>query len=54
MGWVHLKIFFSRTTEPILTRLITNHPWGKGIQVYLNEGGGPSSRGDTSERVKLL
>jgi hypothetical protein len=54
VGWVHLKIFFSRTTGPILIRLITNHPWEKGIQVCSNEGGGPSSRGDNSERVKLL
>jgi hypothetical protein len=27
MGWGHLKILFSRTTGPILTRLGTNHPW---------------------------
>ena len=27
------KIFFSRTTEPILTKLGTKHPWMKGIQV---------------------
>jgi hypothetical protein len=27
MGCGYLKIF-SRTTEPILTRLSTNHPWG--------------------------
>jgi hypothetical protein len=33
MGWGHLKIFFSRTTVPILTRLGTKHPWVKGIQV---------------------
>jgi hypothetical protein len=26
MGWGHLKIFFSRTTGPILARLGTNHP----------------------------
>jgi hypothetical protein len=26
IGWGHLKIFFSRTTGPILTRLGTNHP----------------------------
>jgi hypothetical protein len=25
--------FFSRTTGPILTRIGTNHPWMKGIQV---------------------
>jgi hypothetical protein len=24
--------FFSRTTGPILTRLGTNHPWGRGIK----------------------
>jgi hypothetical protein len=33
MGWGHLKIF-SRTNGTILTRLGTNHPWVKGIQVY--------------------
>jgi hypothetical protein len=33
MGWGQLKIFFSRTTWTILTRLGINHPWGKGIQV---------------------
>jgi hypothetical protein len=26
MGWGHLKVFFSRSTGPILTRLGTNHP----------------------------
>jgi hypothetical protein len=25
MGWGHLKIFFSRITGPMLTRLGTNH-----------------------------
>jgi hypothetical protein len=29
MGWGHLKIFFSRTTWSILTRLGINHPWGR-------------------------
>jgi hypothetical protein len=28
MGLSHLKIFFSRTTGPILTILGTGHPWG--------------------------
>jgi hypothetical protein len=51
--WVHLKIFFSRTTGPILTRLGTNHPWGKWIQVWANEGDCPSSRGNNSKRVKI-
>jgi hypothetical protein len=27
MGWGHLKIFSSRTTGPILTKLGTSHPW---------------------------
>jgi hypothetical protein len=31
MGLGHLKIFFSRTTVPILTSLVRNHPWVKGI-----------------------
>jgi hypothetical protein len=38
MGWGHLKIFFSRTTGPILTRLGTNHPLVKGIQICSKEG----------------
>jgi hypothetical protein len=48
----HLKIF-SRTTRPILTRLGTNHHWGKGIQDSSNEGDSPSPRGDNSKRVKI-
>jgi uncharacterized protein YwbE len=35
MGWGHLKILFSRTIGPILTRL-TNHP--KGLKVIQTEG----------------
>jgi hypothetical protein len=53
MGWGHLKIFFSRTTGPILTSLGTNHPWRERIQVSLNEGDSPSLRGDNNERVKI-
>jgi hypothetical protein len=49
---VGLKIF-SRTIEPILTRLGTNHPLVKGIQVCSNEGDSPSTRGDNSRRVKI-
>ena len=52
MGWGHLKIFFSRTTGPILTRLGTNHPWRERIQLSLKEGDSPSIKGDNSERVK--
>jgi hypothetical protein len=32
MGCGHLKILFSRTTGPILTRHGTNHPWREEIQ----------------------
>jgi hypothetical protein len=53
MGWGHLKIFFCRTTGPMLTRLSTNHPWRKRIQVSLMEGDSPSPRGDNSKRVKI-
>jgi hypothetical protein len=53
MGWGHLKIFFSRTTGPILTRLVTNHPWVKGIQVCSKERNSPSPKGDNGERVKI-
>jgi hypothetical protein len=45
--------FFSRTTRPILTRLYTNHPWVKGIQVCSKEGDRPSPRGDNTGRVKI-
>jgi hypothetical protein len=51
MGWGHLKIF-SRTNGPVLTRISTNHPWVKGIQVCSKKGDRPSPRGDNSERVK--
>jgi hypothetical protein len=53
MGWSQLKIFFSRTTGPILTRLGTNHPWRERNQVFLKEGDSPSPWGDNSKRVKI-
>jgi hypothetical protein len=53
MGCGHLKIFFFRTTGPILTRLGTHCPWRKRIQVFLKEGDSPSPRGDNSKRVKI-
>jgi hypothetical protein len=53
MRWGHLKIFFSGTTGPILTRLGTNYPWRKRIQASLKEGDSPSQRGGNSERVKV-
>jgi hypothetical protein len=53
MGWGHLRIFFSRTTGPILTKLGANHPWRERIKMFLKEGDSPSPRGDNSERVKI-
>jgi hypothetical protein len=53
MGWGHLKIFSSRTTGPILSRLGRNHSYVEEIQVCSNEGDNPSPRGDNSERVKM-
>jgi hypothetical protein len=53
MGRVNLKIFFSRTIRPILTRLGTNYPWVKGIQICSNEGDSPFPRGENSKRVKI-
>jgi hypothetical protein len=41
MGWGHLKIFFSRTTWPILTRLGTNNPWGRGFKFVQRNGIAP-------------
>ena len=45
--------FFSRTTGPNLTKLGTNQPWVKGIQVCSNEGPGPHQRGDNHENAKI-
>ena len=36
--WRNLITSFSRTTEPILTKLGTMHPWVKGIEVCSNRG----------------
>jgi hypothetical protein len=38
MGWGYFKIFFSRTTGPILSRLGTNHPWGKAFMFVQMKG----------------
>ena len=50
--WRNYKIF-SRTTEPISTKLGTKHPWVKGIQVYSNGGPRPFPRRDNYEKVKI-
>ena len=49
----HIFIYFSRTIEPISTKLGTKHPWVKGIQVCSNEGPRPFPRGDNYEIVKI-
>jgi hypothetical protein len=36
-GWGYLKIF-SRTIGPILTRLGTNHPWGRRLKFVQTKG----------------
>ena len=53
VNWQLLKIFFSRTTGPILTKLDTKYPWVKGIQVCSKEGPRPFPRGDNYEIVKI-
>ena len=50
--WWNVKVFFSRTTGPISTKLCTKHPWVKGIQVCSNEGPRPFPRGDNYEIAK--
>ena len=45
--------FFSRTTEPISTKLGTNHSCVKGIQVYSNEGPRSFPRADYNEIAKI-
>jgi hypothetical protein len=45
MGCGHLKIFFSRTTGPSLTRLDTNYLWGRGFQ-FVQMKGIPLLRGE--------
>jgi hypothetical protein len=53
MGWGHLKIF-SRSIGPIITRLDTNYPWVKGIQICSKEGDSSSPRGDNSKSKNTL
>ena len=53
INWQHLKIFFSRTTGPISTKLIAKHPWIMGIQICSNEVPRPFPRIDDNEIAKL-
>jgi hypothetical protein len=47
------KIFFSRTSIPILIKLGINHPWVKGILNCSNKGLGPLQRGDNLKNAKM-
>ena len=51
--WQNLKIFFSKTTWPFSTKLVTMRPWVKGIEVCLNEGPNPFPRGYNYEIAKI-
>ena len=51
--WRNLKIFFSRTTDPISTKLSTKHPWVKGIIFCTNEGPCPFPREENYEIEKV-
>ena len=51
--WWNFKIFFSRTTWPISTKLGTKHPWLKGIQDRSKVGPRPFPRGDNYEIAKI-
>ena len=51
-SWWYLKLFFSRTTKPITTKICTKHSRAKGIQVCTNEGPHPFPGGDNYEIAK--
>ena len=51
--WQIWKIIFSKTTEPISTKLGTMHHWEKEIQICSNEGLHPFPRAYNYEIVKI-
>ena len=51
--WRNLKIFFSRTTGPISTKLGTKYLWDKGIKLCSNEGPWPFPWVDNYEIAKI-
>ena len=51
---MNLKIFFSRTTGAILTKLGTNHFWVMGIQICSKEWPCPFPVGDNYEIAKYI
>jgi hypothetical protein len=50
---LNFKKIFSRTTGHISIKLVTNHPWVKGIQICSIKGPGPLQRGANHKNVKL-
>ena len=48
----NLKVFFSRSTEPILTKLGTKHSWVMRTHVCSNKGPNFFSKGDNYEMTK--
>ena len=48
-----LRIFFSKNTEPISTKLRTKHPWVKGMWVCSNNGPRYFPSGDNDEVAKI-
>ena len=51
--WQNLEIFSPRTTEPISTKLCTNHHLVKRIQVCSDKGPHPFPIGDEHEIAKI-
>ena len=51
--WRNIKIFFSKTTRLISTKLGTKLAWAKGIQVYFTEGPCSLPRGDDNKKAKM-
>jgi hypothetical protein len=47
------KIFFSRTSMPISSKLGINHPYVMGILNCSNKGSGPLQRGDNHKNAKM-
>ena len=48
-----IKIYFSRTTWPISTKLGTLHPWMKVIQIFFKWRATPFPRGDNYKIAKV-
>ena len=54
LNWRNFKIFFSKTTGPISTKLGTKLSWIVGIQDYKNEGPSHLWKGDKTKSWKNI